>query len=238
MQIYRSLDPLLDLEQPLDLEAELEHDPTVRALVVANDPLVRSSFVQRLAGAAAGEAQLDDDLGEVIAATGANLVLWDVGPAHGESIESKLSSIDVPVPVVALCPEGSDIRPLLSRGAAAVLLREVSSRRMLRHTLRSVLCGLTVIDPRFVEANLIGGDGESATRDDELSSDSLQPLTGREQEVLGLMATGLSNKQIGGRLGISAHTAKFHIGAILAKLDAQSRTEAVVRAVKRGLVMV
>lgn len=231
MQIYRSHDPLLDLET-LGLEAELETEPAVRALVVANDPLVRSGFVRRLAGAAAGEAQLDDDLGEAIAVHGANLVLWDVGPMPaGADFEVD----DAPVPVVALCPEGSDARNLLRRGASGVLLRDGSSGATLRNALRTVLCGLTVVDPRFVEASLAD---ETASRDDDLASPPIESLTGREQEVLELMATGLSNKQIGDRLGISAHTAKFHIGAILGKLDAQSRTEAVVRAVQHRLVTV
>jgi len=52
-----------------------------------------------------------------------------------------------------------------------------------------------------------------------------------------LMAQGLSNRLIARRLGISEHTAKFHIGRILDKLDAGTRTEAVVRALRYGMVM-
>jgi DNA-binding NarL/FixJ family response regulator len=63
------------------------------------------------------------------------------------------------------------------------------------------------------------------------------PLTPRELEVLAAMADGASNKAIARRLGISFHTAKFHVAAILAKLDADSRTEAVARAAHLGLVM-
>ena len=63
------------------------------------------------------------------------------------------------------------------------------------------------------------------------------PLTARELDVLAALADGLSNKLIARRLGISAHTAKFHVGSILAKLDADSRTEAVTKAAQRGLLM-
>ena len=63
------------------------------------------------------------------------------------------------------------------------------------------------------------------------------PLTPRELEVLSAMADGVSNKAIARRLGISFHTVKFHVAAILAKLDADSRTEAVTRAAQLGLVM-
>jgi DNA-binding NarL/FixJ family response regulator len=56
--------------------------------------------------------------------------------------------------------------------------------------------------------------------------------------VLELVASGLSNKQIAEELRISAHTVKFHVNAILAKLDVHSRTEAVVRAMQLGVVLV
>ena len=62
-------------------------------------------------------------------------------------------------------------------------------------------------------------------------------LTPRELEVLAAMADGVSNKAIAARLGISFHTAKFHVAAIRAKLNADSRTEAVARAAQLGLVM-
>lgn len=62
-------------------------------------------------------------------------------------------------------------------------------------------------------------------------------LTPRELEVLGAMADGASNKAIARRLGISFHTAKFHVASILTKLDADSRTEAVTKAAQLGLVM-
>lgn len=61
-------------------------------------------------------------------------------------------------------------------------------------------------------------------------------LSGREREVLQLIAEGLPNKQIALRLGISPHTAKFHVAGVLQKLGAASRTEAVSTGLRRGLV--
>jgi len=55
-------------------------------------------------------------------------------------------------------------------------------------------------------------------------------------EILGLMAEGMSNRAIAARLGISSHTAKFHVASILAKLGAGSRTEAVTFGVRQGLI--
>lgn len=63
-----------------------------------------------------------------------------------------------------------------------------------------------------------------------------EPLTVREVEVLELLADGLSNKAIAARLGISDQTVKFHVAAICGKLGAANRTDAVRRAIRRGLV--
>jgi DNA-binding NarL/FixJ family response regulator len=70
--------------------------------------------------------------------------------------------------------------------------------------------------------------------------EDIQPaedLTARELQVLQLLAEGLSNKAIAQRLQISEHTAKFHVAAILGKLEAHTRTEAVTRAVRQGLII-
>lgn len=61
-------------------------------------------------------------------------------------------------------------------------------------------------------------------------------LTPRERDVLILMAEGVSNKTIAKRLGISVHTAKFHVGSILDKLDATGRTDAVAHAARLGVI--
>ena len=66
---------------------------------------------------------------------------------------------------------------------------------------------------------------------------SLVRFADQEMEVLGMMAEGLSNKEIAGRLGISDHTVKFHVGSIMAKLQASSRTEAVTQGLRLGLIL-
>jgi two-component system, NarL family, response regulator YdfI len=64
-----------------------------------------------------------------------------------------------------------------------------------------------------------------------------EPLTAREIQVLELLAEGLPNKSIAARLGISDQTVKFHVASIAGKLGAANRTDAVRRAVRRGLVI-
>ena len=68
------------------------------------------------------------------------------------------------------------------------------------------------------------------------TGDSASELTPRERDVLALMAEGASNKAIARQLGISVHTAKFHVGSILDKLDATGRTDAVAHAARRGVI--
>jgi DNA-binding NarL/FixJ family response regulator len=63
-----------------------------------------------------------------------------------------------------------------------------------------------------------------------------EPLTLREREVLEMLSRGLSNKMIARRLSISEHTVKFHVSSIYTKLGAASRTDAVSRGVRRGLI--
>jgi DNA-binding NarL/FixJ family response regulator len=90
-----------------------------------------------------------------------------------------------------------------------------------------------------------------AARSSELHADALllttqpdgrglpaEPLTQREIEVLGQLVEGLSNKTIASRLGISDQTVKFHVASICGKLGAVNRTDAVRRAIRRGLVSV
>jgi len=68
------------------------------------------------------------------------------------------------------------------------------------------------------------------------SAEEQVALTQRELEVLALLAEGASNKTIGRRLGISVHTAKFHVGSIVDKLDATGRTDAVAHAARLGVI--
>lgn len=72
-----------------------------------------------------------------------------------------------------------------------------------------------------------------ATRPEEIDK-----LTPREMEVLRLLAQGLSNRKIGERLSVNERTVKSHVAAILAKLEAANRTDAVMRALERGLITV
>ena len=75
-----------------------------------------------------------------------------------------------------------------------------------------------------------------APADGPLDDPPVEALTAREREVLVLLADGLGNRDIAQALGISEHTVKFHLGAIFGKLGATTRTDAVRRALRLGLI--
>src|SRR5215467_8352174 len=127
-----------------------------------------------------------------------------------------------------------DIVRALSAGARAVLDRSASRNEIIA-AVQAVTAGLVVVAPQLL-ATLFN---EAPFADDlfKVNDPGRARLTPRELEVLAAMADGASNKAIARRLGISFHTAKFHVAAILAKLDADSRTEAVAKAAQLGLVM-
>lgn len=215
MQLHSNPDPLADL---------VGHT-AIRTLVVGEDPLVRESVVRRVRGRASESSS--SSAAEAAARSDAEVVLWDLGPTTSSSSGYRFDSVKAPV--IALAPADAKALPLLSAGAAAVLRRDVSGDA-LRSAIHSVKHGLRVIDPELLET--------PARAEAPTAARGTAELTPREHDVLELLAVGLSNKQIAAKLGISSHTAKFHIGAILSKMDAATRTEAVVRAVQRGLIVV
>jgi DNA-binding CsgD family transcriptional regulator len=112
-----------------------------------------------------------------------------------------------------------------------------------------IAISLQVIEPELADrlAELLGGVsglrlvGADEPADVMLTSPGREPvseagLTPRERQVLALLAEGLSNKTIARRLGISAHTAKFHVGSLLDKLEATGRTDAVAHAARLGII--
>lgn len=130
--------------------------------------------------------------------------------------------------------EGETLDALYA-GASAILPRSAASTEIAT-AIDMASRGLALL-PRHVLERLLDASSptsEESRRDDGTNRVSLTP---REHEVLAAMADGASNKVIARRLGISLYTAKFHVAAILAKLDADSRTEAVARAAHLGLVM-
>jgi DNA-binding NarL/FixJ family response regulator len=198
-------------------------------LVVGDDPLARGGLVTLLAGdpelRVVGEGPLDE-VPALAAALLPDVLCWDPGEAAAEA--GRLVEAATPAPVLALVGQGLDAAALWLAGVRALVDR-ASAREALAAALVAAARGLAVLDAERATAWIRPvaawpGDDPDA-------------LTPREREVLSLLAEGLGNKAIAARLGISDHTAKFHVNAILGKLGAGGRAEAIVLAARRGLVV-
>lgn len=130
-------------------------------------------------------------------------------------------------------------------GSIVILSDEIPARDALRAGARAVLPSAATRE-QIVAAIFAAAAGLTVILTGELSQllppsaplEPHEPLTPREMDVLEMLAEGLSNKLIAHRLNISTHTAKFHVNAILAKLGAGTRTEAVTRGIRLGLIQV
>ncbi len=154
---------------------------------------------------------------------GTDAVLVD---AEGADRSESLRSLAQRYPVLALASDPGRAREALASGARGVVSRRTSGARLSR-ALDAILEGLVVIDEDLAE---------DALRPPARPLGSHETLTPRELEVVELLASGLSNKEIAERLGVSFHTVKFHVNAILGKLGASSRAEVVALAAKAGLL--
>ena len=128
----------------------------------------------------------------------------------------------------------------IKAGAKGYLLKDVGSEALVE-AIRGVVRGESLIDPgvaRKVLGEFQRLAAELPPRQPNKPSETLtiEPLTPREEEVLHLLAEGLSNQQIGARLHLTAGTVKNYVSAIITKLQANDRTHAVIIALRHGLV--
>jgi NarL family two-component system response regulator YdfI len=144
-----------------------------------------------------------------------------------DSITS-LSSYSLPVVVLADVPDAPLLWTALRNNIRSVLPVEASPEEIVA-AVASAAAGLVTLQPAAIEILSHASRPTSEALED--------PLTPRELEVLAMLAEGLSNKLLAFRLGISEHTVKFHVASILTKLQAGSRTDAVMQGIRRGLIM-
>jgi DNA-binding NarL/FixJ family response regulator len=187
--------------------------------VLASDALVRaelSAFLDGLFLLVLAELEPGDPDGLLSELSGKlDAILWEVDGAD------LVETVPAEVPLLALVGSPEDAAHALQQGAAGVVARSVAGERLLT-VLGALTAGLAVLEPSFLPVPQPDAD--------------LEPLTPRERDVLALLAEGLSNKAIAKRLGVSDHTVKFHLAAVLSKLGARGRTEAVTKALRAGLL--
>jgi len=217
-----------------DGKAVLLMEATMHLAIASRSPLIRAGLAS---GLGAREGVLVVLAAESFAALraasfgGAEVAIVDCADAaEGGDAAEPAFAVDGPRIIVLADPGDERIGEWLIDGCS-VLPRGASSAQIAAAAEAS-LAGLVATPPAFA-ADALRYERVGERRSVPPGFDALTP---RERQVLVEMSHGLGNREIGGALGISAHTAKFHVAQIIAKLDAQSRAHAVAKALRAGLV--
>jgi len=183
-----------------------------RVLIAASSPFARAGLEAAL--------RAGGDVAIVANPEEADVIVTDIDSPDDDVAR------ELPTVLLVANPHPMAVADALRTGARAVLSQD-STPAQIAAAIGAAAAGLVVIQPA-------GGESWGANSRPTIVS---EPLTPREIEVLGMMAEGLPNKAIAHRLGISDHTVKFHATSILSKLNAGSRTEAVMLGLRQGLIM-
>ena len=201
-------------------------------IIIADDhPVVRDGLIAVLETQddfeIVGEAANGNEVLKMLSDNEADILFLDLAMPEKDGVETiqELQKINSKVKVIVFTVFDSDERIInaVKAGAKGYLLKGASRKEIFK-AIRVVHSGGSLLQPSV------------ATKLMQHISNENDPLTSRELEVLKLLAKGLKNSEIANRLFISERTVKFHVSAILNKLDVQNRTEAVRLAVKRGII--
>ncbi|HEX5165496.1 MAG TPA: response regulator transcription factor [Thermomicrobiales bacterium] len=210
---------------------------TVDILVVDDHPIVREGMVAILESQAdfnvVAEAGNGAEALELYKRHSPNVVIMDLQMPGTDGVAGiqGIRAYDADAKIVVLTAYDTDERILqaVQAGARGYLLKGAPRDDIFR-AVRVVNLGGSLLEPAVAGKLLshVGGIMRGENKDDELTS--------RELDVLRLMSKGLRNKEIATELFITERTVKFHANSIYQKLDVNGRTEAVSRAIQRGLV--
>lgn len=162
-----------------------------------------------------------------------DILLLDLRMPRMDGIEAcarvRESCPDTRVVVLTSFDDEQDVIAALRAGASSYILKDTSPDSLVQ-SLRGVASGSTVLDPSITSQLL--------TAHAERRDPAAELLSTREREVLAHMAAGLKNREIAQTMWISENTVKTHVAHVISKLGQRDRTQAVVTAIKRGLVEV
>ncbi|HEX6305112.1 MAG TPA: response regulator transcription factor [Anaerolineales bacterium] len=219
----------------------------ITVVIVDDHPIFRQGVVDSLSlepdikviGAAAdGEAGL-----ELIREVIPEVAVVDVNlpEMNGQQVTRQVVTDKLPTRMILLTGYDDLEQKLLAMrvGAAAYCVKDVQPERLV-NVVREVAAGKYVVGDRVFDRSELERWLEPTTEEARQPFDnleeSLQPLSGREMEVLTHLTHGMSNKEIATHLGISHQTVKNHVTAILRKLGVEDRTQAALYALRRGWV--
>jgi two-component system nitrate/nitrite response regulator NarL len=204
----------------------------MRLVIIAADPLARAGLTAMLSAQTEYDivGQLDpaEDIAATVPVYAPDALVFDLGWDIPPAIAHLITLQALEILTVVLIPDSAVAHDIAHLAIPAILPRDAPPATIVA-ALNAAANGLVVLDPLVFE--------ELRPPALPAPEQPVEPLTPRETEVLQLLAQGLTNKAVARQLAISEHTVKFHVNAIMGKLQAQSRTEAVVRGTRLGLVL-
>ncbi len=224
----------------------MSNNGKIQVFVISQQSLFLQAVEQTLADTEdiliLGSTGANDDMLKAIDNLPPDVALLDMDGLQGTGLELtrklKQRSPNIGVIVLTSNPDEDQLFLVLKAQAVAYLSKEVTAQQLI-DTIRRVARGEHPINesltthPKLAEHVLQQFQELSQQREAEAY---ISPLTAREIEILRYIAQGFLNKQIAAELGISEQTIKNHVTSILRKLNANARTEAVVVAIKQGLI--
>ena len=213
---------------------------TINVCLVDDQKLIRDGITNLLnlsdeikVVAQAGDGQ---EFLQVVKDTSIDVILMDLSmPVMGgiETIKAlNAKSITIPIIILTTFDDHELILEAIQSGAAGYLLKDVSLETLI-DGIKTVHSGNRLMQPAITERLMAGLKGYHSGLN---MPDPLEQLTKREHEILGLMATGCSNKEMSHVLHKSEGTIKNHVSNILSKLGVRDRTRAVLVAIEKGLL--
>ncbi|CAL9417662.1 DNA-binding response regulator [Streptomyces sp. DH-12] len=216
-------------------------DRPIRVAVVDDQPLIRAGFSMVLAGQddieVVGEAENGQQALDLLDTVTADVVIMDIRMPVMDGIQAteRLTRRENAPGVLVLTTfdDDEDAFAALRAGAGGFLLKNAPADEVV-HAIRVLAAGESVVAPRITRLLLDRVSDRLAPANGQ--AERLEQLTGRERDVLGLVARGLSNAEIAAELYVAEATVKTHLGNLMAKLHLRDRAQAVVFAYESGLV--
>jgi two-component system, NarL family, response regulator DegU len=220
----------------------------IQVYIISQQSLFRHGIQHSLSNlpdiSVAGNADINDEILTIVDNLPPDVALMDIDGAAelGLTLTKKIKQHAPSVAIVVLASNPNDEQLFeVLKGQAASYLRKESTAEQLVETIRRVAHGEHPINeslttrPKVAEQVLL--QFQELSRKTEAEA-LISPLTPREMEILKYIGQGYLNKQIAAELNISEQTIKNHVTSILRKLNANARTEAVVLALKQGLITI
>ncbi len=228
------------MDESLESKPEFKQKTKTSIMLADDHPLLRKALRDELENqpdfVVVAEAANGEEAVKIATEIVPDVAIMDISMPKVNGIEAtkqiKAKCPAVAVLVLTVHDETEHILSILQTGAAGYLIKTAFGEEVVQ-AVRAVIAGETVLSPQIFQRII-----KSALRhvSKPVSLDAGEKITAREQEILQLASSGMSNKEISQRLDLSEYTVKSYLVEIFSKLNVSSRTEAVMVALKAGLI--